>query len=447
MAILLSIKEQLLAAKWPLISMWAVGLLLRLIFFNCFTMHGDHAWLSYDSQQYHDRAQHLVMHGTLVDETSTQKAYRLPGYPLFLACWYALAENGLMLGLYIQILLASLIPLLVFLLAHILFPLMPCIAYTAGWVTTFHLGFVLFAGMVATETVAVILLLLVLLILLQEQGLAAAGFLLGFLSLIRPVGHYLVILIACWLLWQRYSYKKVGLFLGSWFLVVLPWLLRNFLLVGGICFHTLPGIHFLQYSAAAVVMQRDHVSYLDARRQLLALWDSKVQAQKLSISEYQRCITGEKLATNIMRRHPVYVCKHALTELFKTLCALHATQMIIADVGGWPVYTAETTWWEKIGYNLAPPIKTTWLQPIIYWDVLSTIFILFFSLIGLLLLLLQRRLTAAIALCVLVAGLLWGVTFAYGCARLRLPFEPIMIIFGGYGVYTSWCWFTGKKMG
>jgi hypothetical protein len=235
--------------------------------------------------------------------------------------------------------------------------------------------------------------------------------------------------------------------MGSWFVVVLPWLLRNLLLVGGICFHTLPGIHFLQYSAAAVVMQRDHVSYLDARRQLLALWDSKVQAQTLPISEYQRCIMGEKLATSIMRCHPWYVCKHALTELFKTLCALHATQMIIADVGGWPVYTAETTWWEKICYNLAPPLKTAWLQALIYWDVLTTIFILLFSLIGLLLLLLRQPFYPAFVLCLLVAGLLWGVTLAYGCARLRLPFEPIMIILGVYGAYTSWCWLAGKKVG
>ncbi len=439
MATLLSIKEQLLAAKWSLLCMSAVAFLLRFIFFNCFTMYGDHAWLCYDSQQYHERAQHLVMHGTLVDETSTQKAYRLPGYPLFLACWYALAENGLMLGLYIQILLASLIPLLVFLLARILFPLMPCIAYAAGWATTFHLGFVLFAGMVATETLAVILLLLILLALFsifprsELKRMVGTGCLLGVLSLVRPVGHYLVILIVCWLLWQRYAIKSVGLFVGSWVVVVFPWLLRNFLLIGGICFHTLPGMHFLQYSAVAVLMQRDHLSYVDARHQLLMLLDSKVREQTRPVNEYERCRLGEKLAIGIMFCHPFYSCKYALTELFKTLCALHATQIIIADIGRWPAYTAETTWREKISYNLAPPLKTAWLQPLIYWDVLSTILILFFSIFGLLRLLFRQSFSPAFVLCLGVSGLLWGVTLAYGCARLRLPFEPIMIIFAIYG--------------
>ena len=230
--------------------------------------------------------------------------------------------------------------------------------------------------------------------------------------------------------------------MGSWFLVVLPWLIRNLLLAGGLCFHTLPGLHFLQYSAVAVVMQRDHVAYTEARKQLLAALDSavleKATQQGAPVTEYQRCVVGEQLAFRIMRNHPWYACKYAMTELAKTLCALHAAPVIYTDVGRWPVYTAQTTWLEKIRYNLSPPLQTPWLQFIIYWDLLSTLLILFFSLLGLLLLLVRRELHAGIALCVLIAGLLWVVALAYGTARLRLPFEFVMIIIGVYG-YVSLC--------
>ncbi len=451
---LLSIKKYLKNGNPWLMVMFAVALTVRLGLFWGFLGEGDHAWLCYDSQQYDERARSIVTHHKLTDDNSMHKAYRLPGYPLFLACWYALAENGVKLALYIQILIASLIPLLVFLLAQPLFPFMPIIAYVAGWVMCFHVGFVASAGMLATESLAVLLLLLMHVVLLGWRGnmhyLAFAGGLLGLLSLIRPIGHYIVVLVACWLFWQLRSYKRVSVFVASWFIVVLPLLVRNLLVVGGICFHTLPGMHFLQYSAVAVVMQRDQVSYNDARSQLLAKWDDEVvsnfQQQEFAATEYQRCVLGEKLAWSIIRQYPWYACKHAATELFKTLCALHGTHIIVgADIGSLPVYTAQTTWTEKVCYNIAPPLKTQWLQGLIYWDIFNTIIILFFSVVGLVLLLLRRQMHAGLVLCVLVAGLLWVITLSYGCARLRLPFEPIMIILGVYGGYAVWCWLTNKK--
>ncbi len=430
--------------------MWIVALVVRIAFFICFSSVGDRAWLCYDSQQYHDRALHLIEHKALTPVESSQKAYRLPGYPQFLACCYALEKNSVLFALLVQIVLSSLIPLLVFLLARALFPLLPVLAYIAGWVACLHVGLIIFAGMLATETLAVLLLLLLLLVLLaRAPTMVLAGSLLGFLSLLRPVGHYLLVLIALWIWYEWRSLRSVGLFVGGWLIVVLPWLVRNLVLVGGICFHTLPGMHFLQYSAAAVVMQHEQKTYLQARAQLLKAWDNEVDKKALEqgypVTEYQRCVLGEKLAGGIVLAHPWYACKHALTELIKTLCALHTTQVVIADVGGWPVYTAQTTWAEKIRYNLAPPLKTPWLWPLIYLDVFVTLSILFFSFIGLLALVVRRRLQSRQALCVLMAGLLWGVTIAYGCARLRLPFEPIMIIIGVYGVDQIWLWLQGCK--
>jgi hypothetical protein len=406
--------------------------------------------LCYDSAQYQERADHLLSAKRLTPAQSSQQAYRLPGYPAFLATCYALCGPSPKKALLVQLVLGSFVPVLVYFLACQLFPLVPVVAWGAAWVACVHTGLVIFSGMLATETLAVLLLLFLLLVLFRwPYKLALAGGLLGLLSLLRPIGHYLLPLMVCWLWWQHRSPRQLLWFSGSWLVVVLPWLIRNVLLVGGLCFHTLPGMHFLQYSAVAVVMQQKQKTYVQARSALLNRWDAECHKKAIkqghAVTEYQRCVLGEELAKKIVLAHPWQAVKHMATELFKTLCALHATQLIVADVGGWPVYTAQTTLVEKICYNLTPPLKTWWLLPIIYADVLATIGLLFFSLIGLFLLLVNHRFGSRHFLALLIAGLLWGVTLAYGCARLRLLFEPIMIMFGVYGAYQLYCWSTGKK--
>ena len=95
--------------------------------------------------------------------------------------------------------------------------------------------------------------------------------------MIRPVGHYLVILSIFVLILSQFTLLEkvkgsVVLFLG-WFSMVLWWLLRNYLLTGFIFFHTLPGIHFLIYSASYVDMELNKCSYNDSKRKLMNITD------------------------------------------------------------------------------------------------------------------------------------------------------------------------------
>jgi hypothetical protein len=429
--------------------LFLLGLLLRCFFFYYFTQYDQRAWLCYDSEQYHQRALSIAKIGQLTEPDSTQKAYRVPGYPLLLAAGYACTDNNVHVVLWLQVVLAAFIPVLIFMLASALFPAHGKLALMAMFLASVHTGLVLFAGMLATETVAVLLFLVFLLSLCwfqqarQLRFLLLAACTLGALSLVRPIGHYVLILTLVWLWWQHVNVRQIGLFASTWGLCVAPWLVRNLLVVGGICFHTLPGIHFLQYTAASVVMQRDHCEYVPARSKLLALWEETAQKHGLT-NEFGYCLCAEKIALQHIKNHPIYAAKHGATELFKTLCSLHSSQIILADVGTWPVYTTRTTWLEKIIYNLAPPLKTWWLRYVIYADVCMALFLLLGSLFGLFMVCLQRQLSAAIGLCVLAAGLLWSLTVAYGCARLRLPIEPIMIILASYGASYAFNWMVAK---
>ncbi len=95
--------------------------------------------------------------------------------------------------------------------------------------------------------------------------LLGAGFCLGLASLIRPVGHYLIVIAILMLLvsknwWEDKIGKSIILSLG-WLIPVLFWLIRNYLLIGHIFFHTLPGGHFLYLSAARTAMHVHETSY------------------------------------------------------------------------------------------------------------------------------------------------------------------------------------------
>ena len=428
-------------AGWLLLGALSLG--VRLALFYAFTSQGEHAWLCYDSAQYHERAQCLIEQGSLTPPRSTQHAYRLPGYPLLLAGLYKLTGKRGADALWPQVVVASAVPFLTGAVAWLLMPDVPWVAAAAALVASVHVGMILFSGMLAPEAISMILLLLLLLALTwygrvhRVYWLVAAGGLLGCLSLIRPVGHYLLIICVLWLWWEGVHKRSIAAFAASWFVVVAPWLVRNLMLVGGMCFHTLPGMHFVQYTGAAIVMQRDGCEYGKARAHLLDRWE---QDTPFKATEYERCRRGERLALSLVLAHPWYATKHVATELFKTLCALHANQLVVADVGGWPTYTRTTTWLEKVRYNLSPPLKTPWLRWLIYWDVALTVGLLLFALLGMLLLLFEGMLRGPLLLCLGVAGTLWGLTLAYGCARLRLPFEPLIIIVAVYAVYRLRPW-------
>jgi len=151
-----------------------------------------------------------------------------------------------------------------------LFPAERRIAKLAALVSVLHLGFVLYAGMLATETFFVLFFLLFLICFLPavtfrwwwrlseparkehvfKEHVFIAGLSLGVASMIRPVGHYLIV-IACVLLLSstrsmRGKITRLLLLGGGWLLVAGPWLVRNVMVCGALFFHTLPGLHFLQ---------------------------------------------------------------------------------------------------------------------------------------------------------------------------------------------------------
>jgi hypothetical protein len=227
---------------------------------------------------------------------------------------------------------------------------------------------------------------------------------------------------------------------GSWLIVVSTWLIRNFLLTGALFFHTLPGLHFLQYSAVYVVMDYEDLDYFQAKKKVLASWEKMVddheRAARKKLSEYERYAYAERLAFRILAAHPLNALKHALTHIVRTCGTLNSTLLLYVPRG--TVYGKDASLWFKIKLYLTPRVLEPWLIPIIYGELLLSLFIvlgMLFMLVRALWDVYARRITLLIMPFV---TLFVGITLAYGCARLRLPVEPLLLlgaVYGWFGLY------------
>lgn len=145
------------------------------------------------------------------------KFLRLPGSPLFIAASYSLLGPSVQKMLWAQIVQASLIPLLIFILTIFLFPGHVLLARMTGLYSSLHLGLVLYSGFVMSESLFLFFFLLFLCFLIpwlhpfpcikkkQHGNLFIAGFMLGCASIIRPVGLYLVLLSSALIIASRGS--------------------------------------------------------------------------------------------------------------------------------------------------------------------------------------------------------------------------------------------------
>jgi hypothetical protein len=207
-----------------------------------------------------------VAHGNgFLNDQGSPQMYRLPGYPLFLAAGIKnclVITRWLFFGYNCYYRASYRCSFLCWRMFYFIMIRLHALQY---WLLLFMSGFGVYATMVSTETLFLIFFLLFL-IMFFRKAIIFDHFFVRVLCLVLPPNssrrHYTLVVSLFLLLFMNVSLpiraqRMLCLSLG-WFLMVLPWLVRNFLLTGALFFHTLPGHHFLQFSAAYVVMERDH---------------------------------------------------------------------------------------------------------------------------------------------------------------------------------------------
>lgn len=190
-----------------------------------------------DSYQYVALANTMLEHGRFaMSATAEPESFRTPGYPLFIALILAVFKRLAFLPL-AQILLVALSCGLIFFIgerffsrgiafgAAILFaidPVVLTISFTA--MSDILFVFVMLCGIYVLTVRRHI-----------SQNLLLGGVLMGIMTLIRPLGLYVIPLVLFWLVWEaraewRTLCRTGALFLVGAALVVVPWMTRNYML-------------------------------------------------------------------------------------------------------------------------------------------------------------------------------------------------------------------------
>jgi 4-amino-4-deoxy-L-arabinose transferase-like glycosyltransferase len=282
------------------------------------------------------------------------------------------------------------------------------------------------------------------------QSLLMSGFFLGLASLVRPVGQYLIWVVLALIAvsvgtWQQ-KLRNGVVFFCAWLFPVLFWLIRNYLLLGHLFFHTLPGGHFLYLSATRVMMEANQVPYQRAR--FMATCDVRMlmreKARQLGrpLNEIERCYVHEQLARHYFAQHPLITAKIWLTDMIRTCLSLYSAEVVYLESGRKSIdyFSADRTWWSLFERYLFPQTDSTLVRALVYTEIGMFLLLLLGFLFGLLRFLCYRvpKLYAAADLCswlraIPFMGLFIVIALAGGYARMRLPIEPLLVILSLYG--------------
>ena len=442
-----------------LIFLFLSSFLIRALLFSLYLSRDKNYW-NYDSPVYHNTAIQIVDGKGIVNLEGKTEFYRVPGYSLFLSACYKMFGTDIKMALWIQVFIASFIPIFVFLLSLILFPENFLLAKASSIISAFHLGYVLFSGLEMTESFFIFF-LSIFFILFFSHIYFWAGIFLGIASLIRPVGHYLILVSIFLLIISKFDFvkkvilrpggfrsqvkKSFILFLG-WFLIVFWWLLRNWLFTGYLFFHTLPGIHFFKHSAARLRSSLDNCSYS------LALDNITKDANKLQnkkeiefgrkLNEIEHCKLLEKISVDYFKVDPLLTLRHCLLNMFKTCFSLYSAELLFITSGGQlPEYNNKRGWSDLFARFLFPQTTNLFLKIIIYLEIIF-LFFLWIGFVGSIfdLLFLKKQFFLLFQILSFI-GLFVFVSLACGFARLRLPVESFLIVLS----FRFWLNFLGTN--
>lgn len=277
--------------------------------------------------------------------------------------------------------------------------------------------------------------------------LFCSGLALGLASLVRPVGHYLILLSFLLIIFSnetaRLKIRKMLFLSLGWIIPVSLWLIRNYALTGALFFHTLPGGHFLYLSASRVAMETYNCSYQEARdilkSEVEGLIKKEEQIKNRPLNEIEKCKTHEKLALKYFKSRPVTTLKNWVTDMARTTLSLYSAEILYLESGRQEVnyFNKERTVRSIFNRYLFPQTNKLWLKLLIWLETLFYLFILIGLLLGIFKIIIRsikewsaenKKILCAWATSACFISLFIVIALSGGYARMRLPAEPFLII-------------------
>lgn len=404
--------------------------------------------------------------------------WRTPGYPLYLAPFYAVYgvkslafeanQAAHHAALWFQIILSSFIPLIILYLALAMTHL-PALAYLVAWISAIHPGFVLASTYLLSEGISLIFFFLFLLFLYQliipestnrrwYWTAILAALTLSVYTWMRPMGEFIgyfsAILLALGSMgaWRQ-KLKTAALFLILFFVTLTPWYYRNYQLTGEYFFCPTIGTYLNCFSVPKILRRT-------MNKPILECYQLAQQAAAQEIRKQQRARPGKHISQNackavsypIVRSNPWYFVYDWIAEVIKTTLDLYTYQLVAMFEGCYWYDPIEEYLPSKITACLyASPLP--FLARILCWLELIYALMLWIGLfgglwIGIIRPLIKNSVTPYIKrmqwlwlTTIPMIGIIVGMTGGFGYARLRLPAEPLLIILS----LTYWYWLYTKE--
>lgn len=414
-----------------------VALAVRLALFSLGQGDPDRIFYRPDSSEYDALAESLASRGTYsqtTDPAAAPELARTPGYPLVVAAVYLLLGHRPMWAALLNVLLGVGVSLLTYLLGLRVFGRRAALA--AGLILALDLASAVYANLLLSETAFTLLLLLVLAGLPpvtphpRMGRMVLSGLLLGGAVLARPIGVYLPFVLAPVFLLGgdranlRRRVRGSLAFAGCALLLVLPWVVRNYVVAGVAELTSLGAVNLLYHRAAPVKAAVEGMDLQASRKALEAM----VEKSGVTAKPVERLRTMKDLGKRIIAAHwGTYVRLH-LVGMGRLLGPEHDS--VYELLGYRPPSGSEGPGLPAGGRPL-PPRTLQRLVDLWQWALLGPIYLV--ALIGFVSAVRGDHGPAAI-LFLVVVGYFLAMSGPEAYARFRVPMMPAIALLAGHGV-------------
>jgi len=450
--------------KQHLFILFIAAFLIRAFTFCSFTSQNEY-YKQADSNDYHIGALCLSYgFGMCRPDTGEPQFWRTPGYSAYLVPFYKLfpptgfqfsdAAMAQKASIWFQIFLSSFIPIILLYLA-LLLTQNSIVGYVTAVITIFHLGLVLTSGYLLTEGISLLPFYLFLYFFYRNMAKENnrlsifAALMLGLYTWIRPMGSYIAV-VACIIMFiflqgnWKHRCKKIALFMGCFLLLLSPWYIRNYYHTGYWFFCPMFGAYLNSFCAPRIVSSVENIELIDAWKKLSSQAHiAHMQQKQIYFMQHRLHLPKEfvcgQIAWPIFLSHPLLAGYDWMREVFKTTFDLYASQLVAFVQGCFfydPLIEYLSTKLADCLYATPMPLA---MRIIVYLELIYTILLWMGLLYGLVIYMIRPLFTSSGKSDVKQYKLWWSsaimcaatvfMTGGFGYARLRLPVEPLMIIF------------------
>lgn len=387
-----------------------------------------------DSEQYLKLAMNIYENAAYhIPSEPTLDFFRTPGYPGFVALIYLLPGGSLNDLALIQFSIVILTAIFVYFIGKELGQ--ELVGFLAGILVLLSPNALFWSVTYMTETIftcgLVFAFLLMIKVIYGKCWIGWVGILLGFITLIRPIG---LILILLWALWffvyilkesgRRTATKRTVVLLLMSALILLPWFIRNALVHGRFSLSNVSNVTFYSYHLAQTLVEGEGISWEEAK------------------AEISRAGGSLSAAPEILLKHPKSFIQVQLRGIARTIFGTESSTwlwLISKDVpvgqsSGFldSLLRVDLQFIQDAFKRLVRPENLH--EAILFlWGLGYTLLIFILSVIGLWKGIRNgdRRMRSILVLGLITITYLCVSPGAAGEARFRVPIEPILAWMGG----------------